>query len=146
MGKLYQLLVSAPAVITEYADIAISAEERKNMTRFVSALKLQEGKNLGSNQKFAKELSEMHKLVAKFLPCWAVTSLSAKGRIPFAPAIYDLLIIDEASQCDIASILPLLYRVKRVVIIGDNKQLPHISSISKKQDINLLQKYNVGYC
>lgn len=125
--------------------IDISAEERKNMTRFVSALKLQEGKNLGSNQKFAKELSEMHKLVAKFLPCWAVTSLSAKGRIPFAPAIYDLLIIDEASQCDIASILPLLYRAKRVVIIGDNKQLPHISSISKKQDINLLQKYNVGY-
>lgn len=113
--------------------IDISAEERKNMTRFVSALKLQEGKNLGSNQKFAKELSEMHKLVAKFLPCWAVTSLSAKGRIPFAPAIYDLLIIDEASQCDIASILPLLYRAKRVVIIGDNKQLPHISSISKNK-------------
>ena len=63
--------------------IDISAEERKNMTRFVSALKLQEGKNLGSNQKFAKELSEMHKLVAKFLPCWAVTSLSAKGRKRF---------------------------------------------------------------
>ena len=39
-----------------YLDLAInfSAEERKNMTRFVSALKLQEGKNLGSNQKFAK--------------------------------------------------------------------------------------------
>lgn len=67
--------------------------------------------------------------------------------IPFAPAIYDLLIIDEASQCDIASILPLLYRVKRVVIIGDNKQLPHISSISKKQDIpmfKILNKYLNG--
>lgn len=125
--------------------INISPAERQNMSRFVSALKLQQGKNIGSDQKFAKELTNMHKLVAKFLPCWAVTSLSAKGRIPFSPAIYDLLVIDEASQCDIASMLPLLYRTKRVVIIGDNKQLPHISSISKKQDVSLLQKYNVDY-
>lgn len=125
--------------------INISPAERQNMSRFVSALKLQQGKNIGNDQKFAKELTNMHKLVAKFLPCWAVTSLSAKGRIPFSPAIYDVLVIDEASQCDIASMLPLLYRTKRVVIIGDNKQLPHISSISKKQDVNLLQKYNVDY-
>ena len=123
----------------------ISLTERQNMSRFVSALKLQQGNSIGNDQKFAKELTNMHKLVAKFLPCWAVTSLSAKGRIPFLPAIYDLLVIDEASQCDIASILPLLYRTKRVVVIGDNKQLPHISSISKKQDINLLQKYNIDY-
>lgn len=125
--------------------IHISPVERKNMARFVSALKLQEGNHTGRNPKFAKELTDMHKLAAKFLPCWAITALSAKGRIPFSPAIYDLLIIDEASQCDIASILPLLYRAKRVVIIGDNKQLPHISAISRKQDINLLQKYGIGY-
>ncbi|MEQ9413518.1 MAG: AAA domain-containing protein, partial [Cyclobacteriaceae bacterium] len=51
--------------------------------------------------------------------------------------------IDEASQCDIASALPLLYRAKRAVIIGDDKQLTHISSISETQDIHLLEKYGL---
>lgn len=35
----------------------------------------------------------------------------------------------------------LLYRAKRAVIIGDPKQLSHISTLSKKQDLSLLQKY-----
>jgi hypothetical protein len=35
---------------------------------------------------------------------------------------FDLVVIDEASQCDIASALPLLYRAKRSVIIGDPQQ------------------------
>lgn len=128
--------------------INILPQERKDMIRFISMLKLQEEgtkNNSNYNSSYRKELTEMYNSIIKFLPCLAITSLSVKGRVPFLPAIYDLLIIDEASQCDIASILPLLYRTKKVVVIGDNKQLSHISCISKKQDINLLQKYNINY-
>lgn len=128
--------------------INILPQERRNLVRFFSMLKLQEEdikNNLGYNLSYRKELTNMYDLIAKFSPCLAITSLSVKGRIPFIPAIYDLLIIDEASQCDIASILPLLYRTKKVVVIGDNKQLSHISCISRKQDISLLQKYDINY-
>ena len=55
--------------------------------------------------------------VSELFVCWAVTSLSARGRVPFEPGYFDLVVIDEASQCDIASALPLLYRAKRSVII-----------------------------
>tara|TARA_R110002124_G_scaffold21624_17_gene82893 strand:- start:628 stop:2049 length:1422 start_codon:yes stop_codon:yes gene_type:complete len=81
------------------------------------------------------------------LPCWAVTSLSAKGKLPFEPGFFDLVIFDEASQCDIASALPLLYRAKAAVIIGDPKQLSHISSLQRGQDQQLLEKYGLvdGY-
>ena len=41
----------------------------------------------------------------KTLPANAITSLSARRRLPLKQAIYDLLIIDEASQCDIASMI-----------------------------------------
>ena len=41
------------------------------------------------------------------------------------------------------TILPMLYRARRAVIIGDPKQLSHISTISKTQDLNLVQKYGV---
>jgi len=77
------------------------------------------------------------------LPCWAVTSLSALGRVPFAAAEFDLVVIDEASQCDIASALPLLYRAKRAVIIGDPKQLRHISRLSVQREQVLMVKHGL---
>jgi len=80
--------------------------------------------------------------VANLLPCWAVTSLSA-GKIPFIQNFFDILVIDEASQCDIASVLPLLYRAKHLVVIGDPKQLNHITTLRNKQDQQLMHRYNV---
>lgn len=83
--------------------------------------------------------------LSKIFPCWAVTSLSARGRIPFEPGYFDLLIVDEASQCDIASVLPLLYRAKSAVIIGDGKQLKHISNLPQQQDLKLFAKFDPDY-
>jgi very-short-patch-repair endonuclease len=79
----------------------------------------------------------------KALPCWAVTSLSARGRVPFTSADFDVLVIDEASQCDIASALPLLFRAKRAVIIGDPQQLRHISRLSEHRDQVLMVKHGL---
>jgi very-short-patch-repair endonuclease len=81
--------------------------------------------------------------VASCLPCWAVTSLSANGRIPFQEGFFDLVVIDEASQCDIASALPLIYRAKRLAVIGDPQQLRHISTITRFQDMRLLEKHRL---
>jgi len=81
--------------------------------------------------------------ITSILSCWAVTSLSARGRVPFDSNFFDLLVIDEASQCDIASALPLLYRASRVVVIGDPMQLRHISTLSKQQDQQLLSKHGL---
>ena len=74
----------------------------------------------------------------QMLPVSAITSLSARRRLPFREAVYDLLIIDEASQCDIASMIPLLMRAKRVAVIGDKQQLNHICLLSKQTDLSLL--------
>ena len=79
----------------------------------------------------------------KALPCWAVTSLSARGRVPFVAGEFDLVVIDEASQCDIASALPLLYRAKRAVVIGDPQQLRHISRLSAQRDQALMVKHDL---
>lgn len=79
----------------------------------------------------------------KALPCWAVTSLAARGRVPFVAAEFDLVVFDEASQCDIASALPLLYRAKRAIVIGDPQQLRHISRLSTQQDQGLMVKHGV---
>ncbi len=77
------------------------------------------------------------------LPVSAITSLSARRRLPFKEAVYDLLIIDEASQCDIASMIPLLMRAKRVAVIGDKQQLNHICLLSKQTDLSLIQSHEI---
>jgi len=81
--------------------------------------------------------------ILSFLPVWVVTNLSAKNSLPLTEKLFDLLIIDEASQCDIASALPLMYRAKNVVIIGDPKQLKHISLLKQSQDKKLAAENKV---
>jgi len=80
----------------------------------------------------------------QMFPIWAITNLTARTNFPLEPGLFDLLIIDEASQCDIPSALPLIYRAKKVVIIGDQHQLHHVSRLTAQLDIQLGQKYGVG--
>lgn len=123
--------------------VAFTSSERSEMSNYVAAMKLAGDVDLSDNPSLKKQFTDMTKKMTKYLQCWAVTSLSAKSRVPFNPGIFDYVIIDEASQCDIASIIPLLYRAKHAVIIGDPKQLSHIAQISKQQDLALIQKHNV---
>ncbi|MFD9427774.1 MULTISPECIES: AAA domain-containing protein [unclassified Streptomyces] len=64
---------------------------------------------------------------------WAVTSLSAR-RFPPDPALFDLVVIDEASQCAIPHVLPLLFRARRALVIGDPMQLTHITQTSPHRE------------
>jgi very-short-patch-repair endonuclease len=77
------------------------------------------------------------------LPVWIVTSLSARRALPLSPGLFDLLIIDEASQCDIPSAFPLLYRAKRVLVIGDPNQLRHISTLPTDDEMALASEHNL---
>lgn len=64
----------------------------------------------------------------------SVTSLSAKTALPLSNELFDIVIIDEASQCDIASAIPLIFRAKQLVVIGDPLQLKHITSLNKYEE------------
>lgn len=74
----------------------------------------------------------------------SVTSLSIKNSFSLSPYLFDLLIIDEASQCDIASALPLLFRAKNAVIIGDPLQLKQITSVEKYEEDFVIEQYNLA--
>lgn len=64
----------------------------------------------------------------------SVTNLSIKNAYPMESELFDILIIDEASQCDVASALPLLYRARQLVVIGDPLQLKHITSVTESEE------------
>jgi len=94
-------------------------------------------------QLVGEQRSEMKELLS-FLPIWIVTNLSAKNSLPLKENLFDLLVIDEASQCDIASALPLFYRAKQVVIIGDPKQLKHISLLRDSEDKKIASENKIS--
>lgn len=71
-------------------------------------------------------------------PVWLTTTLSLPRRMPLESGLFDLVVIDEASQADIGSSLPALARAKRAVIVGDDRQLTFIPSLSLAKDRNLL--------
>lgn len=76
--------------------------------------------------------------VLTYRPLWPASVLGTPKRIPLFDGLFDIAIIDESSQCDIASALPLLARAKRTMIVGDDKQLAFIPQIGVKQDRNLM--------
>jgi very-short-patch-repair endonuclease len=78
--------------------------------------------------------------ILKAFPCWAVTNLSVGSRIPLVAGLFDLAIVDEASQSDIPSAIPILYRARRAGVVGDPFQLSHTSRLSTARDTMLRRK------
>jgi len=118
LGRLNKKSIRLPTLIKKYWELT---QKAANLTRQASA-------NIQSDfGRSAKQLLEV-------VPGVIVTSLSARRSLPLEPGLFECVIIDEASQCDIASAIPLLFRAKRLVVIGDPKQLRHISSIKEQTE------------
>ncbi|MEN7549099.1 DEAD/DEAH box helicase [Rapidithrix thailandica] len=69
----------------------------------------------------------------KTLPVWLVSIGEINSVLPLRKELFDLVIIDEASQCDLASTLPVMQRGRKVVVSGDPKQLRHVSFLSRER-------------
>lgn len=72
-------------------------------------------------------------LLLKAFPIWLCRLSELYRILPQQKELFDLVIIDEASQCDMATSLAAVQRAKRVVICGDPNQLRHASFLSKDQ-------------
>ena len=62
-------------------------------------------------------------LLLKVFPIVMGEIKSLHPYLPFKEESFDLLILDEASQVNLAEIFPILFRAKRFCIVGDHKQL-----------------------
>jgi len=79
-------------------------------------------------------------VILKVFPVWLVKMSDIYKFLPFVPELFDYVIIDEATQCDIASTLPILQRGKKAIITGDPNQLRHFSFLSASQQNIIARK------
>jgi hypothetical protein len=64
------------------------------------------------------------------LPLWIGTVTDVEDLLPPVPAMFDLVILDEASHIDQLRAAPVLARARRAVVAGDPKQLRFVSFVS----------------
>jgi hypothetical protein len=57
-------------------------------------------------------------------PVWLANPETVSQIFPLRQGLFDLVIFDEASQLPVENALPAMYRANRIVISGDEKQLP----------------------
>jgi len=74
------------------------------------------------------------------VPCWIMPSWRISESLPSEFGSFDLVIIDEASQSDI-SVLPALLRAKKILIVGDDKQVSPTGAFVAEEKI-LQLKHN----
>lgn len=145
-GEVVKISAKLWGLYVKLAPDRLEPESRSMINKYKSILRMI-GPDTDIYNDLGKDVYTQYKKICQsavqYLPAWAVTALSARGKIPFEAGMFDLVIFDEASQCDIASALPLLFRAKRAVVIGDPKQLNHVTTLSSKNDQMLMKRYGL---
>lgn len=92
---------------------------------------------------FARAFLDAAPELMRHYPLWAVSNLSAGRALPLRSGLFDLVVVDEASQCDIASVVPLLFRARRALIVGDPNQLAHVTQLSRDTEMRVREAFGV---
>lgn len=66
---------------------------------------------------------EIFKTALDFMPVWIMELDDASRIIPLETGLFDCVIFDEASQCNVAYTLPSMFRAKRALFFGDSEQM-----------------------
>lgn len=84
--------------------------------------------------------------IMDFIPVWIMELDDASRIIPLKPGIFDYVIFDESSQCNIAYGIPAMYRAKKALFVGDSEQMRDNTIIfkSNRSFDELAKKYQIS--
>jgi len=113
-------------------------KDRATFTQFHEAL------NVKDQASKLKQINAIDfNVILQAIPLWLTEIKSVSEFIPLHQGLFDVIIFDESTQCDMASCIPVLQRGKKLIIAGDTNQLRHFSFISKAQVDNKRKEYNL---
>jgi very-short-patch-repair endonuclease len=83
--------------------------------------------------------SEAHRAI----PCWIMPHHRVSEALPAQLGCFDLVVIDEASQSDLSA-LPVLMRAKKVLIVGDDRQVSPVPLELDETSVRALMQRHLG--
>lgn len=81
------------------------------------------GQGTGPNaERYRRDAQQCMQDAAGAVPCWIMSHAKISESMPADIGAFDLVIVDEASQSDLWA-LPAIVRAKKVLVVGDDKQV-----------------------
>jgi len=119
----------------------ITARQHRHMVAWQQAMK-KFGKGTGKHAQTHKENARRHlKACRTAVPVWIMPLHRVYETVPAEPGFFDLVIVDEASQCG-PEALPLLYLGKQILAAGDDKQIsPEAVGVNREHVQQHMQNY-----
>lgn len=146
-NKMFSKISDLPLGVdwtTEYKKVFVS-RIMQNLNKICDTDNKRKALYLARALKSGRELSTMSETFAyhralqqvlDIIPCWLTTINNISETIPPNFGYFDYVIIDEASQVDLASVIPVLLRARRAIVVGDDRQLKSLSFIDRRFNEN----------
>lgn len=100
------------------------------------------GMGTGPNAvRFRRDAREAMLDAAGAVPCWIMSHFKVSESMPADIGVFDLVIVDEASQSDLCA-LPAIVRGAKILVVGDDKQVsPDPGFIDSQRIVELKNRF-----
>jgi very-short-patch-repair endonuclease len=120
LSKTYQELIAEKTWLGVYNNSPVSI--RQALQSYLNAIQSM-GAGTGVRAvRFRRDARAAMLAAYKAVPCWVLPQWRVSETLPPEIGLFDLVVIDEASQSDIWA-LPALLRGKKLLVVGDHKQV-----------------------
>lgn len=125
------------------------ARYEKNITvkRIIGKIQRAFGKSRKAFKTFDKLRNDPDNFNAALdiIPIWIMELDDASRLLPLQAGMFDYVILDEASQCNIAYTLPTMFRANRALFVGDKEQMRDSTIMFKSNRIfdELAHRYQI---
>lgn len=125
----------------EFCFSRMHEEQRRHLENWKQAMK-KLGKGTGKHAHTHRQNAQRHLNECKdAVPAWIMPLHRVYEAVQPNAGIFDIVIVDEASQCG-PEALPLMYLGKRILVVGDDKQIsPEAIGIERTQIQGLMRDY-----
>lgn len=142
LANTYQDLAAAKTwlAVSKHAGYDVRAA----LKAYLSAI-LEMGRGTGKNAVLLRRDAKRAMASAYMgVPCWILPHWRVSEALPSKLGLFDLVIVDEASQSDL-SCMPAILRGKKLLVVGDDKQVsPSTVGIAIGTLSDLRQRYLAG--
>lgn len=120
LARMYREVVSRAAWLSTKA--SASPKVLQALAGYSTAVR-KIGQGTGPNaERYRRDAQQCMQDAADAVPCWIMSHARISESMPADIGAFDLVIVDEASQSDLWA-LPAIVRAKKVLVVGDDKQV-----------------------
>ncbi len=139
-------------IVSQYLKTIINENIKNSITKIKVLRKLRDiEKAFKKSKKAFKTFDKLKSDPTNFqtildvVPVWIMDLDDASRLIPLVPNLFDYVILDEASQCNIAYTLPSMFRGKKSIFVGDPEQMRDTTIMFKSNQAfdQLASRYSV---